>query len=142
MKKMTYAECGVDILKEEKAIKGILSSIKTQRKGFGQPIGGFQIIQHQCADMFILVEQVQNLTYHAAWKISQGDDADMEIAMAKSKASDAARFVSLMGVKIHGGIGIIDEYDMQHYFRRAKARELSFGDADFHRDRVAEKLGL
>jgi alkylation response protein AidB-like acyl-CoA dehydrogenase len=50
--------------------------------------------------------------------------------------------VSLLGIKIHGGIGIIDEYDLQLYFRKAKAEELAFGDADFHRDIVAEQLGL
>ena len=113
-----------------------------QREQFGRPIGGFQIIQHQLADMFIMIEQVQNLTYHAAWKISAGESSEKEISMAKARASDAARFVSLMGVKIHGGIGIIDEYDMQHYFRRAKAREFSFGDADAHREMVADALGL
>ena len=92
--------------------------------------------------MFIAVEQVKNLTYQAAWKMSQGLQADKEVSMAKAKAADAARYVSLMGVKIHGGIGIIDEYDMQLYFRSAKAKELSFGDADFHREIVAEQLGL
>jgi alkylation response protein AidB-like acyl-CoA dehydrogenase len=62
--------------------------------------------------------------------------------MAKARASDAARFISLFGVKIHGGIGIIDEYDMQLYFRNAKAHELAFGDADFHRKVVALNIGL
>ncbi|MFC1858828.1 acyl-CoA dehydrogenase family protein [Thermodesulfobacteriota bacterium] len=113
-----------------------------ERMQFGKPIGAFQAIQHQCADMLIAVEQVKNLTYQAAWKLSRRIPADREISMAKARASDASRMVSLFGIKIHGGIGIIDEYDLQLYFRRAKAEELAFGDADFHRDIVAEQLGL
>ena len=113
-----------------------------ERKQFGQPIGAFQIIQHQCADMLIDIEQIKNLTYYAAWKLSEGIPASKEISMAKARASDASRRVSLLGVKIHGGIGIIDEYDMQLYFRKAKAMELAFGDGDFHRDVVAQQLGL
>jgi alkylation response protein AidB-like acyl-CoA dehydrogenase len=62
--------------------------------------------------------------------------------MAKARASDACRRVSLLGTKIHGGIGITTEYDMQLYFRRAKAAEMAFGDGDFHRETVARELGL
>ncbi len=113
-----------------------------QRVQFGKPIGQFQAIQHQCADMMIDVEQVRNLVYQAGWKFSQGNHASKEISMAKARASDASRNVCLLGVKIHGGIGIIDEYDLQLYFRHAKAMELASGDADLHRDIVATELGL
>jgi len=68
--------------------------------------------------------------------------AGKEISMAKARSSDASRRICLMGVKVHGGIGIIDEYDMQLYFRRAKAMELAFGDGDYHREIVAAELGL
>ena len=113
-----------------------------QRKQFGKFIGQFQAIQHQCADMAMAVEQLRLLTYHAAWKISNGLDAKKDVAMAKAKASQAARQVPLRGITVHGGIGIIDEYDLQLYFRRAKAKEVSFGDADYHRELVAEAMGL
>jgi alkylation response protein AidB-like acyl-CoA dehydrogenase len=113
-----------------------------QRKQFGKFIGQFQAIQHQCADMAMAVEQVRLLTYHAAWKLSHGIDAKKDVAMAKAKASQAARQVPLRGITVHGGIGIIDEYDLQLYFRRAKAKEVSFGDADDHRESVAAALGL
>jgi len=112
------------------------------RVQFDKPIGQFQAIQHQCADMMIDLEQVRNLTYQAAWKLSKGLPAAKEISMAKARSSDASRRVSLLGVKVHGGIGIIDEYDMQLYFRRAKAMELAYGDADYHREMVAAELGL
>jgi alkylation response protein AidB-like acyl-CoA dehydrogenase len=62
--------------------------------------------------------------------------------MAKARASDASRRVCLFGIKIHGGIGIINDYDMQLFFRRAKAGELAFGDGGFHREILAQELGL
>lgn len=120
----------------------ITTAYAKQRHQFGRPIGSFQAICHQLADMALQVEQVKYLTYLAYWKLSQKQDCAGLISMAKARASDAARFISFFGVKIHGGIGIIDEYDMQLYFRNAKAHELSFGDADFHREIVAENIGL
>jgi alkylation response protein AidB-like acyl-CoA dehydrogenase len=112
------------------------------RVQFGRPIGSFQAIQHQFADMAIDVDQTRNLTYMAAWSMSQGMQADRETAMAKARASDASRRVCLLGVKIHGGAGIIDEYNMQLYFRRAKTHELAYGDARQHRETVAREIGL
>ncbi len=104
------------------------------RVQFDKPIGQFQAIQHQCADMMIDLEQVRNLTYQAAWRTKQDLSATKEISMAKARASDAARRICLMAIKIHGGIGIIDEYDLQLYFRHAKAMEQAFGDGDDHRE--------
>jgi len=112
------------------------------RVQFGRPIGSFQAIQHQAADMAIDVDQARNFTFFAGWSMSQGLPADKEIAMAKARASDAARRVCLLGVKIHGGVGIIDEYNMQLYFRRAKAHEFAYGDARHHRETVAREIGL
>jgi alkylation response protein AidB-like acyl-CoA dehydrogenase len=113
-----------------------------QRVQFDKPIGSFQAIQHQCADMATDVDEVNFLTYHAAWELSRGMPAAKEISMAKARASDAARRISLLGTKIHGGIGITVEHDMQLYFRRAKAAEVAFGDGDFHREVVARQMGL
>ena len=102
----------------------------------------FQAIQHQVADMATDVDRTKFLTYQAAWKLSEGLPADKDISMAKAWASDASRRVCLLGVKIHGGNGISEEYDMQLYFRKAKACEVAFGDGDFHRKIVAQELGL
>ncbi len=113
-----------------------------QRIQFDKLIGSFQIIQHQWADMATDVDEVKYLTYQAAWKLSQGVLARKEIAMAKARASDAARRVSLLGTKIHGGICITVEHDMQLYFRKAKAAEIAFGDGDFQREVVAREMGL
>jgi len=113
-----------------------------EREQFGSPIGSFQAIQHQVADMATDVDRTKFLTYQAAWKLSKGLPAEKDISMAKAWASDASRRVCLLGVKIHGGNGISEEYDMQLYFRKAKACEVAFGDGDFHREIVAQELGL
>ena len=113
-----------------------------QRIQFDKPIGSFQAIQHQCADMLMDIDGTKFLTYEAAWKLSKGLPATREISMAKARASDASRRVCLLGIKIHGGVGITADHDLQLYFRRAKAAEVSFGDADSHREVVACELGL
>jgi alkylation response protein AidB-like acyl-CoA dehydrogenase len=112
------------------------------REQFGRPIGSFQVIQHQCADMATDIDKLKFLTYQAAWKLSAHASADREIHMAKARASDASRRVTLLGIKIHGGVGITQEYDLQFYFRRAKAAETAFGDGDFHRELVARSMDL
>ena len=113
-----------------------------QREQFGKAIGSFQAIQHQCADMVTEIDKIKFLAYRAAWKLSQKMPAEKEISMAKVRASDASRKVCLLGIKIHGGIGISEEHDLQLYFRKAKAAEMAFGDASFHRAIVAREIGL
>lgn len=113
-----------------------------QREQFGKLIGSLQVIQHQCADMATEIDKVKFLTYQAAWKLDEGLPSPREIAMAKIRASEAARNVTLLGIKIHGGIGITEEHDMQLYFRMAKAAEMAFGDGDHQREIVARQLGL
>jgi len=125
----------------EKVLEMALKHAK-QREQFERPIGSFQAIQHQCADMITEIDKVKFLTYRAAWKLSEQNSAPQEISMAKARASDASRQVCLLGIKIHGGIGISEEHDLQLYFRRAKAAEISFGDGHFHREIVAEHMGL
>lgn len=111
-----------------------------QRVQFDRPIASFQVIQHKCADMLADVESVKSLTYYAAWRLSQGLDAATEISVAKARASDASRRVCLGGHAIHGGIGITRDSDMQIYFRQAKAMELAFGNAEYHRELIALKM--
>jgi len=125
----------------EQVLKMTLEHAK-EREQFEKKIGSFQAIQHQCADMATDIDQAKFLTYEAAWKLSEGLPAEKEISMAKAWASDASRRVCLLGVKIHGGVGVSEEHDMQLYFRRAKAAEVAFGDGDFHREIIAQQIGL
>ncbi|MFQ5564067.1 MAG: acyl-CoA dehydrogenase family protein [Parvularculaceae bacterium] len=113
-----------------------------ERRQFGRPIGAFQAIQHYCANMAVDVESARYIAYEAIWRVSQGLDADKEVSAAKAWVSDAYRRVCALGCQIHGAIGFTREHPMQLYFRHAKAAELAFGDADYHREIVASELGL
>lgn len=112
------------------------------REQFGRAIGSFQAIQHHCANMATDVEGSKYITYQAAWMLSEGLPCGQEIAMAKAWVSEAYRRVVALGHQVHGAIGFTKDHDMQLYFRRAKAAELAFGDASFHREKVAVAMGL
>lgn len=114
-----------------------------QRIQFGRPIGSFQAIQHKCADMFLMIESARSATYAAAWSASQdGADTALLASIAKAYTSDAYRFVVGEGIQIHGGMGFTWEHDMHLYFKRAKADEFNLGDANYHRERVAQLIGV
>jgi alkylation response protein AidB-like acyl-CoA dehydrogenase len=113
-----------------------------QRVQFGRPIGSFQAVQHHCANMAVDVDGSRYITYEACWTLSEGLDARQLISMAKAWVSDAYRRVAATGHQVHGGIGFTKDHDMQLYFRRAKAGELAFGDAEFHREMVAQLIGM
>ena len=111
------------------------------RSAFGKPIGSYQAVKHRAADMLVDVENAKSLTYYAAWAIDEGlTEAPLAVSMAKAYASDAYRKVAGAGIQLHGGIGFIWEHDLQLYFKRAKASEVAFGDATWHRERVARML--
>jgi alkylation response protein AidB-like acyl-CoA dehydrogenase len=111
------------------------------RVAFGKPIGSYQGVKHRAADMLVDVENAKSLTYYAAWAIDEGlADAPLAVSMAKAYASDAYRKVAGAGIQLHGGIGFTWEHDLQLYFKRAKASEVAFGDATWHRERVARLL--
>jgi len=108
------------------------------RKQFGKPIGSFQAVQHHCADMYLETESARSAAYYAAWALEQkSPDASVAVSIAKMYASDAARTVGNRGIQVHGGMGFTWENDIHLYYRRAKASETTFGDATFHRERIA-----
>ncbi|HJT37300.1 MAG TPA: acyl-CoA dehydrogenase family protein [Actinomycetota bacterium] len=111
------------------------------RTQFGRPIGSFQAVKHRAADMLVDVESLRNAVYYAAWAAEREQpDASLAISMAKAFAADAYRRVAQSGIQIHGGIGFTWEHDMHLYFKRAKGNEVAYGDATFHRERVAQLL--
>ena len=108
------------------------------RKQFGKPIGSFQAVQHQCADMYLETESSRSAAYYAAWALQeQAPDATVAVSIAKMYASDACRNVGNHGIQIHGGMGFTWENDLHLYYRRAKASETMLGDATHHRERIA-----
>jgi len=111
------------------------------RKQFGKPIGMFQAVQHQCADMYLETESSRSAVYYAGWALEENSpDASAAVSIAKMYASDAARTVGNRGIQIHGGMGFTWENDLHLYYRRAKASETAFGDATFHRERIASMV--
>jgi alkylation response protein AidB-like acyl-CoA dehydrogenase len=108
------------------------------RKQFGKAIGGFQAVQHMCADMYLETESARSAAYYAAWALQErAPDAAEAVSIAKLYASDACRAVGNRGIQIHGGMGFTWENDLHLYYRRAKASETTLGDATFHRERLA-----
>jgi alkylation response protein AidB-like acyl-CoA dehydrogenase len=111
------------------------------RKQFGRPIGTFQAVQHQCADMLVLLEGSRSALYYAAWALSENDPAARTaISVAKTYGSEAYRHAGNKSIQVQGGMGFTWENDAHLYYRRAKASEIAFGDAAFHRERIAQSL--
>ena len=111
------------------------------RIAFGKPIGSYQGVKHKAADMLVDVENAKSQTYYAAWAIDEGlAEAPLAVPMAKAYTSDAYRKVAGAGIPLHGGIGFTWEHDLQLYFKRSKAPEIAFGDATWHRERVARLM--
>lgn len=118
-----------------------LNYLKT-RKQFGTVIGSFQVLQHRMADMFIAAEQIRSMAIVAAMQGAGDDPAARRRAIAGAKAyiGEAARFVGQQAVQLHGAMGVVDELNVSHYFKRLTMIDMTFGDADFHLARFSEAL--
>jgi alkylation response protein AidB-like acyl-CoA dehydrogenase len=113
------------------------------REQFGQPIGSFQVIKHKCADMLMEVESARSAAYYAGW-VAAEDSEELPVAasVAKSYCSEAFFHATAESIQIHGGIGFTWEHPAHLYFKRAKSSELLFGDASYHRELLAQRLGI
>jgi alkylation response protein AidB-like acyl-CoA dehydrogenase len=113
------------------------------RQQFGKPIGIYQAVSHKLADMLLETESARSATYYAAWAVdADAPDRTLAASMAKAYTSDAYRRAAGNGIQVHGGIGFTWEHDMHLYFKRAKASEVTLGDATYHRELVAQALDL
>jgi alkylation response protein AidB-like acyl-CoA dehydrogenase len=111
------------------------------RRQFGHPIGSFQAVKHRLADALVDVEGMRSSTYHAAWCLAADHpDRSLAASMAKAWCSDASRRVMAAGLQVHGGIGFTWEHDLHLLLKRAQLDASSFGDAHWHRDRIAGLL--
>jgi alkylation response protein AidB-like acyl-CoA dehydrogenase len=115
-----------------------LEYLKT-RQQFGVPIGKFQALQHRMVDMLIRYEQAKSMACLAAVKVDSSDPAERRSAVsaAKELIGRAGRFVGQQAVQLHGGIGVTDELNVSHYFKRLTAIDTTFGDSDHHLSRFA-----
>jgi alkylation response protein AidB-like acyl-CoA dehydrogenase len=113
------------------------------RVQFGRPIGSFQAIKHKCADMLLEVESAKSAAYYAAWCAAELNDELPEVAcLAKAYCSEAYFHSAAENIQIHGGIGFTWEHPAHLYFKRAKSSELLFGDPSYHRELLAQRLGI
>ena len=113
------------------------------RVQFGRPIGSFQAIKHKCADMLVEVESARSAAYYAAWAAAEDSDELPAVAsLAKAYCSDAYFHATAENIQIHGGIGFTWEHPAHLYFKRAKSSELYLGDPAYHRELLAQRIGL
>jgi alkylation response protein AidB-like acyl-CoA dehydrogenase len=113
------------------------------RVQFGRPIGSFQAIKHKCADMLLEVESAKSAAYYAAWCAAEMNDELPSVAsLAKAYCSEAYFHAAAENIQIHGGIGFTWEHPAHLYFKRAKSSELLFGDPTYHRELLAQRIGL
>jgi alkylation response protein AidB-like acyl-CoA dehydrogenase len=113
------------------------------RHQFGRPIGSFQAIKHRCADLLLEVESLRSAVQYAAAAVAEGSaEVPVVASLVKAYASDVYFHVAAENIQIHGGIGFTWEHDAHLYFKRAKASELFLGDASYHREHLAARIGL
>ncbi|HVJ97021.1 MAG TPA: acyl-CoA dehydrogenase family protein [Acidimicrobiia bacterium] len=113
------------------------------RVQFGRPIGSFQAIKHKCADMLLEVESGKSAAYYASWAAAE-DNEELPVVAALSKAycSEAYFHATAENIQIHGGIGFTWEHPAHLYFKRAKSSEIYLGDPTYHRELLAQRIGI
>lgn len=141
LRRATVAKCAEMVGGSEAVLDMTVDYAKT-RVQFDRPIGSFQAIQHYCADMVTDVSGSRFVTYRAAWKVSEGLPAAADVAIAKAWTGEAYGRVVLAAHQIFGAIAFTMDHDMHLYYRRAKAGETVFGDADCQRAILARELDL
>ena len=138
----TAAICAEMVGGAQQVLDSSVEYAKT-RQQFGKPIGIYQAVSHKLADMLLEIESARSATYYAAWAVdADASDRPLAASIAKAYTSDAYRRAAGNGIQVHGGIGFTWEHPMHLYFKRAKASEVTLGDATYHRELVAQALDL
>lgn len=135
----TVAVCAEAVGALESLLQKTVEYSKT-RKQFGVPIGSFQALQHRMADMFIECQLARSIVLRAAMKLDSNDTEQEKakaVSAAKCRVGQAIKKVSQEAIQIHGGIGMTDELDVAHLFKRVSAIDLLFGNEDYHAERFA-----
>jgi alkylation response protein AidB-like acyl-CoA dehydrogenase len=137
----TVGLCAEMLGAASEAFERTLAYLK-QRAQFGAVIGSFQGLKHRAARLYMELELARSAVMAAARAYDAGDsDAASLVSLAKARCSDAAVLVANEAIQMHGGIGMTDEHEIGFFLKRARAAELTFGDAAFHRDRWARLSG-
>ncbi len=131
---------GLEMVGGAEAVLEMTLDYVKDRVQFGRPVGTFQALQHHCANMAIDLEGSRYAVYQAASRISEGLPASREVSVGKAWVSDAYMRVCEKAVQCHGAVGFTAEHDLQLFVRRARVQEQLYGDAGFHRRRLAAGL--
>ncbi|HET7122248.1 MAG TPA: acyl-CoA dehydrogenase family protein [Solirubrobacterales bacterium] len=111
------------------------------RQQFGRPIGAYQAVSHRCAQMLLETENSRSAVYGAAWAAdAEPESLPLAAHMAKAYASDAGWRVPDAAIQVHGGIGFTWEHDLHFFLKRGRLNAAMFGDAKWHRERVADAV--
>ena len=121
------------------AVLEMTSEYLKTRHQFGQPIGKFQALQHRMAEMFVEVQETRSILYRGIAHLD-GSSAMRRQAVSAAKVvlGSAGRFVGGQGIQLHGGIGVTDEYQIGHYYKRLLVLEKLYGDSEWHLGRFIE----
>jgi alkylation response protein AidB-like acyl-CoA dehydrogenase len=113
-----------------------------ERVQYERPIGAFQALQHLMANMWMSMQSGRYLVYQAAWKESEGQSAAKDASLAKAYINEVYKDVAQWAIRLHGGIATSYDHDIPLYYRRSKAADTVFGNTDYHRELVAQQIGL
>jgi alkylation response protein AidB-like acyl-CoA dehydrogenase len=141
LRKGAIAKCAESLGAIETCVEMTVAYSK-ERVQYDRPIGAFQALQHIMADMWTAMETSRYLVYEAAWMESEGLPCAKEASMAKAYVNEVYKDVSKWAVRVHGAIATSADHDIPLYYRRSKAADIAFGTTDFHREIVAQKIGL
>jgi alkylation response protein AidB-like acyl-CoA dehydrogenase len=116
----------------------LVSEHLRSRQQFGQPLIRFQALQHRLAEMFVEIQETRSILYRGlAYIEAPAAERRAAVSAAKVVAANAGRVVGEQGIQLHGGVGMTEEYQVGHYFKRLIALEKAFGDIDYHLERLA-----
>jgi 3-oxocholest-4-en-26-oyl-CoA dehydrogenase beta subunit len=135
----TVGLCALQLGVTERALE-MTASYATTRVQFDRPIGSFQAVAQRLADAYVDVEAIRLTLWQAAWRVSSGLPADIEVATAKFWAADAGHRVAHTAVHVHGGMGIDTDYPLHRYFVAAKRNEFTLGGATAQLRRIGAVL--
>jgi len=141
LRKGAIAKCAESIGAIQTCVEMTVAYSK-ERVQYDRPIGAFQALQHIMADMWTSMETGRYLVYEVAWMESEGQPCAKEASLAKAYVNETYKNVGQWAIRLHGAIATSYDHDIPLYYRRSKAADTAFGGTDFHRELVAQKIGL
>jgi alkylation response protein AidB-like acyl-CoA dehydrogenase len=141
LRKGAIAKCAESIGAIQTCVE-MTAAYSKERVQYDRPIGAFQALQHIMADMWTSMQTSRYLVYKAAWMESEGQSCAKEASFAKAYVNEVYKNVGKWAIRLHGAIGTSYDHDIPLYYRRSKAADTAFGGTDFHRELVAQEIGL